>query len=65
MGVMVEVYWDQDENGVLCISGHSSETPIPPNVSVSSNENNSQQLGRKGPVRGIVIDPIQIEGLNR
>lgn len=66
IGVMVEVYWDQDENGALCISGHSSETAIPPNVSVATNVNNSQHLGKKGgPVRGIVIDPMQIEGPNR
>ncbi|KAJ0960094.1 hypothetical protein J5N97_000126 [Dioscorea zingiberensis] len=31
-GVMVEVYWVQDDSGSLCISGHSPETPIPPNV---------------------------------
>ncbi|KAI6675688.1 hypothetical protein NL676_003594 [Syzygium grande] len=31
-GVMVEVYWQQDDSGALCISGHSSEMPIPPSV---------------------------------
>ncbi|KAL6281259.1 hypothetical protein ACE6H2_018140 [Prunus campanulata] len=29
-GFMVEVYWDQDESGKLCISGHAPETPVPP-----------------------------------
>ncbi|KAK9104978.1 hypothetical protein Scep_021822 [Stephania cephalantha] len=28
-GLMVEVNWEQDESGSLCISGHSPETPIP------------------------------------
>ncbi|XP_024171029.2 ABC transporter A family member 2 [Rosa chinensis] len=31
-GLMVEVYWDQDESGKLCIAGHSAETPVPLNV---------------------------------
>ncbi|KAL6175531.1 hypothetical protein ACLB2K_052170 [Fragaria x ananassa] len=31
-GLMVEVYWDQDETGKLCIAGHSSETPVPRNI---------------------------------
>nr|GLL35566.1 ABC transporter A family member 9-like [Ipomoea trifida] len=30
-GLMVEVYWEQDDNGNLCISGHSNETPVPSN----------------------------------
>ncbi|XP_031091746.1 ABC transporter A family member 11-like [Ipomoea triloba] len=30
-GLMVEVYWEQDDNGNLCISGHSNETPMPSN----------------------------------
>lgn len=28
-GLMVEVHWDQDDTGVLCVSGHSNETPVP------------------------------------
>ncbi|KAL0355623.1 UNVERIFIED_CONTAM: ABC transporter A family member 2 [Sesamum radiatum] len=27
-GIMVEVYWQQDDSGALCISGHSDEMPI-------------------------------------
>nr|DAD31187.1 TPA_asm: hypothetical protein HUJ06_010038 [Nelumbo nucifera] len=31
-GLMIEVYWSQDDTGALCISGHSPETPIPAHV---------------------------------
>ncbi|KAL5544416.1 hypothetical protein UlMin_008200 [Ulmus minor] len=31
-GNMVEVYWEQDDWGALCISGHSAEIPIPLNL---------------------------------
>lgn len=34
-GVMVQVFWEQEESGALRISGHSLETPIPPNVEVT------------------------------
>ncbi|KAF5203556.1 Abc transporter a family protein, partial [Thalictrum thalictroides] len=73
-GLMVEVYWEQDEDGALCISGHSPETPIPPNVqSLASIRGNSQRSGSQrlqfgrtgtGPVHGFVIDPSEIEGSN-
>ncbi|XP_028102330.1 ABC transporter A family member 2-like isoform X1 [Camellia sinensis] len=62
-GVMVEVYWDQDDSGALCISGNSTETPIPSHVQlVASSATNSNRaiLGRARPVQGIVIDPNQI-----
>ncbi|KAL6982571.1 ATP-binding cassette sub- A member 2 [Sarracenia purpurea var. burkii] len=35
-GVMVEVYWEQDDSGALCISGHSPETPLPPRVQLKA-----------------------------
>lgn len=35
-GLMVEVYWEKDEHGTLCIAGHSSETPVPPNADPNS-----------------------------
>ncbi|KAM3374694.1 ABC transporter A family member 9 [Capsicum galapagoense] len=35
-GLMVEVYWEQDDHGNLCISGHSDETPVPPNLQMST-----------------------------
>ncbi|KAF5196994.1 Abc transporter a family member [Thalictrum thalictroides] len=63
-GLMVEVYWEMNEDGSLCISGQSPETPIPPNVrSVESARSSSQelQLGSAG-VRGFLIDASEIEG---
>ncbi|XP_059299913.1 ABC transporter A family member 2-like isoform X1 [Lycium ferocissimum] len=35
-GLMVEVYWEQDDHGNLCISGHSDETTVPPNLQIST-----------------------------
>ncbi|WZZ75142.1 hypothetical protein YC2023_086512 [Brassica napus] len=55
-GMMVEVYWQQDGSGTMCISGHSPEMRIPQNVSVLY-EPPSQVLGRgQRRVRGSVID---------
>ncbi|XVE56978.1 hypothetical protein DITRI_Ditri04bG0054800 [Diplodiscus trichospermus] len=58
-GVMVEVYWEQDDTGALCISGHSAEIPLPDNfqpmASLAATTRNS--VGRRGPVHGIVISP--------
>ncbi|OMO54833.1 ABC transporter-like protein [Corchorus capsularis] len=59
-GVMVEVYWEQDDSGMLCIAGHSSESPVPPNFqSMGSLANtNRNSLGRRGgPVFGILLNP--------
>ncbi|WZY84708.1 hypothetical protein YC2023_031096 [Brassica napus] len=54
-GMMVEVYWQQDGSGSMCISGHSPEMCIPQNVSVLY-EPPSQVLGRgQRRVRGSVI----------
>lgn len=36
-GTMVEVYWEQDDSGTLCISGHSPEFSIPNNVEIPEN----------------------------
>ena len=33
-GMMVEVYWEADDSGALCISGHSMEMPVPENAQV-------------------------------
>ncbi|PIA35474.1 hypothetical protein AQUCO_03500083v1 [Aquilegia coerulea] len=63
-GLMVEVHWEMNEDGSLCISGQSPETPIPPNVrSVESARSSSQelQLGSTG-VRGFLIPASEIEG---
>lgn len=67
-GTMVEVYWEQDDSGALCISGHSPETPIPPHVqfndSSTAPSSGIRILGRTGPVYGIVIDPNQTRNAN-
>ncbi|XP_047316814.1 ABC transporter A family member 2-like [Impatiens glandulifera] len=61
-GVMVEVFWEQDDSGTLCISSHSPETPIPSHVQLTIPRSNSQRfsLGSGAPVRGFLIDPSQI-----
>ncbi|XP_024158019.1 ABC transporter A family member 2 [Rosa chinensis] len=58
-GVMVEVYWVQDDSGSLCISGHSPETPIPPNVEPIPSLAPTSRRSRL-PVHGVVIHPDQI-----
>lgn len=66
-GVMVEVYWEQDDSGSLCISGHSPETPIPQHVDIepmAPSGTNRVFLGREGPVYGNVIHPMEIGTLN-
>ncbi|ESQ31765.1 hypothetical protein EUTSA_v10003613mg [Eutrema salsugineum] len=55
-GIMVEVYWQQDGSGSMCISGHSPEMRVPQNVPVIY-EPSSQVLGHgQRRVRGTVID---------
>lgn len=57
-GVMVEVYWQQDGSGSMCITGHSSEMRVPHNVQLT-HPPSPNALGHKGlrqAVRGIVID---------
>ncbi|KAK6920841.1 hypothetical protein RJ641_014519 [Dillenia turbinata] len=58
-GLMVEVYWEEDESGALSISGQSREMPIPPNVPTmpQPRANPRRRLGRKGSVHGVVISP--------
>ncbi|KAL0416463.1 UNVERIFIED_CONTAM: ABC transporter A family member 2 [Sesamum latifolium] len=58
-GIMVEVYWQQDDSGALCISGYSDEMPIPPHVQLTPTSNKNVS-GRPRQVHGIVIDPSQI-----
>ncbi|KAL9255618.1 ABC transporter A family member 2-like protein [Drosera capensis] len=61
-GIMVEVYWAQDDSGSLCVSGQSDEMPVPPNVPLNVRRGSQNRLsGKKGEVQGIVIDPIHIE----
>jgi hypothetical protein len=61
-GIMVEVYWEQDDFGALCISSHSNEIPIPPNVQPMPSIVTSQRnlFGRSELVHGVVFDPDQI-----
>ncbi|ESW10199.1 hypothetical protein PHAVU_009G189400 [Phaseolus vulgaris] len=61
-GFMVEVYWEQDDTGTLCIAGHSQKVPIPDGVQLSSSFSARQRrnLGRAGPIHGVVIDPSQV-----
>ncbi|GAV76931.1 ABC_tran domain-containing protein/ABC2_membrane_3 domain-containing protein [Cephalotus follicularis] len=65
-GIMVEVYWEQDDTGALCISGHSPEMPIPPNVPPVSSSASFRRTpsGQRGPIQGIVIDPERISASN-
>jgi hypothetical protein len=65
-GTMVEVYWEQDDSGSLCISRHSAEMPVPYNVQPLRSEPQllarTNILGgqRRGPVYGLVYDSDQI-----
>lgn len=59
-GLMVEVYWEQDDTGSLCVSGHSPETDIPPNVQPTVNRNPSQRELRGGGPVGFPIDADQV-----
>lgn len=61
-GVMVEVNWEQDDSGRLCISGHSEEMPIPPHVQLTATPTPTSGWGlrRRRKILGIVIDPAQI-----
>ncbi|XP_056861847.1 ABC transporter A family member 2-like [Raphanus sativus] len=62
-GIMVEVYWQQDESGSLCISGHSLEMPVPeivPATDPVAQGHGRVSLGQRGriqQVQGTVIDP--------
>ncbi|XP_030937873.1 ABC transporter A family member 2-like isoform X2 [Quercus lobata] len=57
-GLMVEVYWDQDDAGNLRISGHSNEMPIPPGAqAMASSSNSNTDSGQTGPIQATVIDP--------
>ncbi|KAL3528348.1 hypothetical protein ACH5RR_007670 [Cinchona calisaya] len=61
-GMMVEIFWEQDDSGALCISHHSQEMPIPSHVQllVPSTAPPRNFSGQRGQVNGIVLDPNQI-----
>ncbi|KAJ1401643.1 P-loop containing nucleoside triphosphate hydrolase [Sesbania bispinosa] len=65
-GFMVEVYWEQDDTGALCIAGHSQKVPIPQSVQLSSSPSarHHRSLGRSGSIHGVVIDPNQVSSVN-
>ncbi|TKY73412.1 ABC transporter A family member 2 [Spatholobus suberectus] len=65
-GFMVEVYWEQDDTGALCIAGHSQKVPIPHSVQLSSSPSarHRRNLRRSEPVHGVVIDPSQVSSVN-
>nr|XP_027124397.1 ABC transporter A family member 11-like [Coffea arabica] len=35
-GLMVDIFWAQDDTGNLCISGHSAEKPVPPDLQLTA-----------------------------
>ncbi|KAK7304602.1 hypothetical protein VNO77_42485 [Canavalia gladiata] len=64
-GFMVEVYWEQDDTGALCIAGHSQKVPIPHSVQLSSSPRarHRRNSRRSGPDHGVVIDPSQVSSV--
>ncbi|KAH9330889.1 hypothetical protein KI387_002997, partial [Taxus chinensis] len=71
---MVEVYWQQDDTGALCISGNSDEMPVPQHLAntenlTSSRRNRSRRSfgrlssGNATPI-GLVIDADRISASN-
>ncbi|KAK4264228.1 hypothetical protein QN277_025436 [Acacia crassicarpa] len=67
IGIMVEVYWEQDDSGALCIAGHSRQVPVPPTVQLSAPPALTGRRSRRRRselVEGIVIDPSQVSTVN-
>ncbi|XP_026438508.1 ABC transporter A family member 11-like [Papaver somniferum] len=64
-GVLVEVIWEQDENGFLKMSGHSKEYPVPPNAKiVASNAKPSEAPQVDQPEVGVIYDLTDSEASN-
>ncbi|XP_026453849.1 ABC transporter A family member 11-like isoform X2 [Papaver somniferum] len=64
-GVLVEVIWEQDENGFLKMSGHSKEYPVPPNAKiVASNAKPSEDPQVDQPEVGVIYDLTDSEASN-
>uniref|UniRef100_A0A803M188 ABC transporter domain-containing protein n=1 Tax=Chenopodium quinoa TaxID=63459 RepID=A0A803M188_CHEQI len=59
-GIMVEVHWEQNDSGALCISGHSAERPVPSNVQPSLPVAHPRSSGQPKGVVGRVIDPSHL-----
>ncbi|KAI3931363.1 hypothetical protein MKX01_040280 [Papaver californicum] len=61
-GLLVEVLWEQDDNGFLTISGHSKEYPVPPHAKIvasTAKSSENPQLGK--PEVGIIYDLTDTE----
>lgn len=68
-GVMVEVHWEQDDSGALCIAHHSPEMPIPSHVELTNSApadstTTTNFWSQRKQIHGIVIDPAQISNTN-
>ncbi|KAI3943513.1 hypothetical protein MKW92_035273 [Papaver armeniacum] len=64
-GVLVEVIWEQDENGFLKMSGHSKEYPVPPNAKIiASNAKPSEVPKLDQPEVGVIYDLTDSEASN-
>ncbi|KAI3865315.1 hypothetical protein MKX03_037293 [Papaver bracteatum] len=64
-GLLVEVLWEQDDNGFLTISGHSKEYPVPPNAKIvasTAKSSGNPQLGKSEV--GIIYDLTDAEASN-
>ncbi|KAI3987712.1 hypothetical protein MKX01_028446 [Papaver californicum] len=61
-GVLVEVIWEQDENGFLKMSGHSKEYPVPPNAKIIPST--AKSSGVDLPEVGIIYDLTDTEASN-
>ncbi|MCL7030568.1 hypothetical protein MKW94_023908 [Papaver nudicaule] len=61
-GLLVEVLWEQDDNGFLTISGNSKEYPVPPNAKIvasTAKSSENPQLGK--PEVGTIYDLTDAE----
>ncbi|KAI3914735.1 hypothetical protein MKW98_001971 [Papaver atlanticum] len=64
-GVLVEVIWEQDENGFLKMSSHSKEYPVPPNAKIiASNVKPSEVPRVDQPEVGVIYDLTDSEASN-
>ncbi|KAK7411462.1 hypothetical protein VNO78_02895 [Psophocarpus tetragonolobus] len=64
-GFMVEVYWEQDDTGALCIAGHSQKVPAPQGIQLSHSPSARRRyLGRPEPIHGVVIGPSQVSSVD-
>lgn len=55
----MEIYWQQDDEGTLCISGYSREVPIPEYVQLLAASTAATRTNRNDR-HGIVIHPSEL-----